>query len=154
MLRSAALAAILSISLLGYPALAETLKVIGPGGTHSYTQDSLLDLGAETLKTETPWTDGALEFTGVPLRKLLEEADIKTGTVAAQALNGYSVDIPVEPALAAGAFIAVQLNGDPMKVKDKGPFWIIFPWSSHPTLNNRDVRAWAIWQLSRVQALE
>lgn len=154
MLRPAAFAVFLLIALLGCRTLADTLKVIGPAGSHTYTQESILDLGGKTLETETPWTDGLLEFTGVPLQRLLAEAGIEHGKIAAEALNGYSVDIPVEPALAAQAFIAVQINGEPMRVKDKGPFWIIFPWSSHPTLNNRDVRAWSIWQLTRLQVLE
>ena len=134
--------------------MAETLEVSGPNGTHTYTQASLLDLGRDQLQTETPWTDGPLSFVGVPLARVLAEAGIDSGRIAAEALNGYSVDIPVEAAVEAGAFLASHLEGEPMRVKDKGPYWIVFPWSSNADLDNRDVRSWSIWQLKRLQSVE
>ncbi|GGX56735.1 molybdopterin-dependent oxidoreductase [Saccharospirillum salsuginis] len=135
-------------------ALAETLEVAGPNGTHTYTQTSLLELGRDRLETETPWTDGPQSFGGVPLERVLAVAGIESGRVAAEALNGYSVDIPVQAVVEAGAFLASHLDGEPMRVKDKGPYWIVFPWSSNADLDNRDVHAWSIWQLQRLQSLE
>lgn len=136
------------------PVLAETLRITGPDGTRTFTQESLLALGAEQLHTKTPWTDGDMTFEGVPLDRVLAEVGIEGGQVAAEALNGYSVDIPVAAAVDAGAFLAVHLNGAPMRVKDKGPYWIVFPWSTNPDLNNRDVRAWSIWQLQHLRFLD
>jgi len=144
-----------ALFLLMWPAahaLAETLEVSGPNGTHSFTQASLLELGGDQLITQTPWTDGQLTFSGVPLKQVLAEAGIEVGQVSAEALNGYSVDIPVAAAVEAGAFVASHLDGKPMRVKDKGPYWIIFPWSSNADLDNREVRAWSIWQLKRLRS--
>lgn len=148
------LSILMSLLLAIHPLQAETLEVAGPDDTRSYTQSSLLAIGASELRTETPWTDGHQEFSGVPLQAVLAESGIHDGRVAAEALNGYSVDIPVRQAVNAGAFIAVHLDGQPMRVKDKGPYWIVFPWSSDGSLDNREIRAWSIWQLVRLRSLD
>lgn len=149
-----ALSVLLPLLLTATSLRAQTLEVTGPSGTRTYTQTSLLALGSEQLHTETPWTDGQQAFSGVPLKQVLAEVGITGGQVEAEALNGYSVDIPVEAAVEAGAFVAVHLDGAPMRVKDKGPYWIVFPWSANDDLYNRDVRAWSIWQLVRLRLLD
>lgn len=138
--------------LLGFcaTALAETLEVRGTEKTVTLHQEDLLALGPESLVTTTPWTDGASTYRGATLEQVLAMAGIEGGRIAARALDGYSVDIPVEAAVEAGALIAVSVDGELMRVKDKGPFWIVFPWSQQPDLVNREVRAWAIWQLTQI----
>ena len=40
-----------------------------------------------------------------------------------------------------------------MRVRDKGPLWIVFPWSEHPELVTERIRTWAVWQLTRLEVL-
>ncbi|PTY37461.1 hypothetical protein BGP77_13235 [Saccharospirillum sp. MSK14-1] len=119
-----------------------------------YTQTDLLALDDTILETETPWTDGLLQFEGAHLATVLDDADIRAEQLLASALNGYSVVISVATAIEEGAFIAVQMDGRPMRVRDKGPFWLVFPWSDKPELLNREVRSWSIWQLQRLEPVE
>ncbi|MHA7878868.1 MAG: putative pterin-binding protein [Saccharospirillum sp.] len=132
---------------LATQASAQQLSLVHDDGRQAFTQQQLLSLNPAELTTETPWTDGEQRFEGIYLTDLLAQAGIETGALAATALNGYSVDIPIEAAIAARAFIAVKANGDFMRVRDKGPFWIVFPWSAQSELETRTVRAWSIWQL-------
>lgn len=143
-----ALALLASLILSIAPkALAQELTLSYPEGSLTFTAAELLELSPAELRTDTPWTDEEQHFEGVLLADLLKHAGIESGQLAATALNGYSVDLPVEEAINAGAFIAVKANGEFMRVRDKGPFWIVFPWSKQSELENRTVRAWAIWQL-------
>lgn len=153
-IRSLAYRLLTATALVTLPALtlAENLVVEGPDKQVTLSQQALLALDHDPLTTETPWTDGELRFDGAPLAAVLALADIDSGQLVAQALNGYSVDIPVSAALDSEAFIAVRINGEIMRVKDKGPFWIVFPWSEKPGLLNREVRAWSIWQLTALKA--
>lgn len=128
-------------------AFAQELTLSHPEGRLSFTAAELLELSPAELITDTPWTDDVQHFEGVYLADLLQQAGIESGYLAATALNGYSVDLPVEDAIKAQAFIAVKANGEFMRVRDKGPFWIVFPWSQQSELETRTVRAWAIWQL-------
>lgn len=136
------------------PAWAEPLLITGPDGEVSFSQEDILALSDQEVVTETPWTDGSLTFRGAPLSAVLAEAGIDQGWVNARGLNNYSVNLPVSQVLAAHAFLAVHMNGELMRIKDKGPFWIVFPWSDHPDLLTREVRAWSVWQLQALSVLD
>ncbi len=136
------------------PVWAEPLLITGPEGEFSFSQEDILALSDQEVVTETPWTDGTLRFRGAPLATVLAEAGIEQGWVNARGLNNYAVNLPIEQVFAAKAFLAVHLNGELMRIKDKGPFWIIFPWDEHPDLLTRDIRAWSVWQLQALSVLD
>lgn len=130
------------------------LVVRDHSGQAHYTQAELLALDNTVLTTDTPWTDGLLAFEGARLARVLEDAGVEAEQLLASALNGYSVVISVPEAIQEGAFIAVQIDGEPMRVRDKGPFWLVFPWVDRPELLSREVRSWSVWQLERLEAVE
>lgn len=142
------------LAALAAPALAEPLLITGPDGEFSFSQQDILALSDQEVITETPWTDGTLTFRGAPLAAVLSEAGIERGWVNARGLNNYSVNLPVKQVFAAQAFLAVHMNGELMRIKDKGPFWIIFPWDEHPDLLTRDIRSWSVWQLQALSVLD
>lgn len=145
--------ALITLATLAGLASAEHLHIEGPDRRQVHTQASLLALEDATLRTQTPWTDGELRFGGASLATVLASANISGGWLEAEALNGYSVTLPVGEVIEQGAFVAVSIDGEPMRVKDKGPFWIVFPWSERPDLLNREVRAWSIWQVTRLKVV-
>ena len=119
----------------------------------SLSLDSMKSLGWETLETNTPWSPNLTVFGGVPLADLLAHAGIRSARVLAIALNDYQAEINVEDAVKWEAFVACEADGQPMSVREKGPCWIVFPWSQHLELNNGDVQAISVWQLSTLRAL-
>lgn len=135
-------------------AQAYNLEISTDTSVKHYTQADIMRLAGDSLHTRTPWTDGLLHFQGVTLAALLSDAGLNSEQMRARSLNGYSVDIPVQTAIERGAFVAVQLDGEPMKVRDKGPFWIVFPWTNRPELLNHEVRSWSIWQLQRLERMD
>lgn len=141
------------LCLLG-TALAYDLEVVTEHGSVHYTQSDILALDSFSLVSQTPWTQGQLHFQGARLETLIADAGIEAEQVFAKALNEYSVIIPLKTAIEEGAFIAVQIDGEMMRVRDKGPFWIVFPWSERPDLLERDVRSWSIWQLQYLGPVE
>lgn len=100
-----------------------------------------------TVKTETPWTEGMVTFEGVPLKSLLELAGATGKQVHAVALNDYAVDVPVEDAANPQVIVAYRMNGETMRVRDKGPLWLIYPLSDEPALRNEAVHSKMIWQI-------
>lgn len=112
---------------------------------------TLAVLGAEDLTTRTPWTEGVSRFGGVPLAKALRAAGVAGGSVRAIALNDYAVEFPTNDAAAMAAFLARTMNGRPLTVRDKGPFWMIFPWSERPELETASVQAMSVWQLRELE---
>lgn len=111
---------------------------------------SLEQLGLSKLTTWTPWTDGEVEFEGVLARRLVEAIGGRGTEVEARALNDYEEEIPIADFDKYEVLLAIRMNGRLMRVRDKGPIWIVYPWSAHPELDDFATREKSVWQLSRL----
>ena len=129
------------------------LTIHGPGVARELVLDdaALSALGPEELATSTPWTEGVPRFGGVPLAKALKAAGADGGSVRAIALNDYAVEFQAGDAIAKGAFLARTMDGRELTVRDKGPFWMVFPWSERPELRTASVKAMSVWQLRELE---
>lgn len=138
-------------------AQAFDLSVIHGDESTAFTAQELLQLAPAELTTATPWDGDAppATYQGVYLTDLFSALGYAPERVRAIALNHYSMDIPFAPATAADAFIAVHENGQPMPVRDRGPYWLIFPFfAEDQTLPIKDLTPWAVWQLNTLQILD
>ncbi len=108
-------------------------------------------LGLTTLATSTPWTNGVPTFTGVLARDLIDRLGATGNTVRAVALNDYAYEIPVADLLRYRVLLAMEMNGERLQVRDKGPIWIVFPLDAHDELRNRTTERKMVWQLTELQ---
>ncbi len=139
------IAALFSVWGHGYELTIKTAN-----NEYKLSQDELKELTGSSLTTVTPWTDQPNVYSGISLADLLAHYQISATTAKARALNDYQVEINLHQALSAGAFIVSHVDGEPMKVRNKGPFWIIFPWSRQPDLIERKYQDWSIWQMIEI----
>jgi hypothetical protein len=117
-------------------------------GRADFDLEMLERLGLGRLTTWTPWTEGEVEFEGVLARRLMEAVAARGTEVDALALNDYAHTIPLEDFQRYDVLLATRVNGQLMRVRDKGPIWIVYPWSEHPELNDSGTREKSVWQLS------
>jgi hypothetical protein len=110
----------------------------------------LKSLPAVTVKTMTPWTDGENEFQGVRLRDLLQHLGAKGKEVVAAATDAYAAAIPMEDIADYDVIVAYAMNGKPMPSDNKGPLWVIYPFSSYHALQKDLYYARCVWQLTRL----
>lgn len=102
-----------------------------------------------TVRTTTPWTDGAITFEGIPFPTLLQRVGARGTHVTAVALNDYSIEIEIADLVRSEAFLAFTMNGKPMAVREKGPLWIIYPVrDGEPPSPEQTHRM--VWQLRRL----
>lgn len=122
-----------------------------------FTAEQLLTIAPAELKTATPW-DGdepPATYQGVYLADLFNLLEHTPEQIRAIALNHYAMDIPFQRAIDANAFIAVHENGRPMPIRDRGPYWLIFPFfADDQTLPIKDLTPWAVWQLNTLQVID
>ncbi|WP_245216514.1 molybdopterin-dependent oxidoreductase [Sagittula salina] len=132
------------------------LTVTGDIGQHNageaaqFDRAMLMKLGTREVVTHTIWTEGPQSFVGVPLKTFAMALGIKDGTIAATAVNDYSVNIPWSDVEEDFALLALDRNGEPMTVRDKGPIWLIFPYDDDPRFRQETYHARSIWQLQRI----
>lgn len=110
-------------------------------------------LGVSELKLETPWTEGLQIFNGVLASKVLNAVAAQGKMVVARAINDYQVKIPVSELRQYPILLALKQNGSYMRVRDKGPIWVIYPIMSYPELDNGKTNDKWIWQLSGIHML-
>jgi hypothetical protein len=108
----------------------------------------LESLGIERLRTWTPWTEGEPLFEGVLARTLMQAVGAHGTQVEARARNDYVAVIPLDDFTRWPVLLATRMDGQRLRLRDKGPIWIIYPWSDHPELNDRLTRQRSVWQLA------
>ena len=157
--RRSALATLLSLTaftLGGRPALASTAilevdgRVAAPA-PHRFDLEALRALGAVELVTTTPWNEQRVRFEGVPVRRVLEHCGAEGTFVRARALNDYWVEIPVADFDDPRVIAAWSVDGRQLTVRDKGPLWIIYPWSHEARYQTGLYDSRSIWQLNHLQ---
>jgi hypothetical protein len=122
--------------------------IAGPARTFDRT--ALEKLGMHEIRTATPWHDGVVAFAGPRLDELMREVGASGTMIAAVALNDYEAELPIEDFAAHGPILAMTMNGRPMSVRDKGPLFIIYPYSSSDELSNEKYYSRSVWQLTSI----
>lgn len=107
-------------------------------------------LGLTEVRVTTPWTDGEQQFVGVLGRKILDAVGARGETITARAINDYQVKIPAADLRVYPVLLALKHNGKYMRVRDKGPIWIIYPRDTHPELDTDQITDRWVWQLSEM----
>jgi hypothetical protein len=118
-----------------------------PDGTAYFDLERLDALVQTTVKTITPWTETEESFQGVRLDQLLAAMGARGSNLEAVALNDYSTRFTTQALLQYPVILATRKEGQPMRVRDKGPIWIIYPLSDYPALRKEEHHHAMVWQL-------
>ena len=126
----------------------------GNGDRVTFGFSELDALPQSEFTTTTIWTDGEVRISGVPLKALLDAVKAEGSTIEMVALNDYLVTMPYDALEEDVPLVATRMNGNVMSVRDKGPFWVVYPYDSHWKYRTETKYAQSIWQLSRVNVVD
>jgi hypothetical protein len=135
---------------------AGTEVILTIGGKLAGSRPLQLDRGAierlpmTRIRTTTPWHSGVQEFEGVSLAHLVDHAGAAGGKAIFTALNNYVTEIPLSDLKAHGPILAIRRNGEPMSVRDKGPLFVIYPFSDKPELRTELYYGRSVWQVRAI----
>jgi len=122
-----------------------------PGGTAYFDLQRLDALAQTEVTTLTPWTESSDRYSGVRLSELLQALGAQGKTINATALNDYSTQFSNAALLKYPVILATRRNNQPMRIRDKGPIWIIYPLDDHPQLRTEAHHHAMVWQLKSLQ---
>ncbi|MCR5867470.1 molybdopterin-dependent oxidoreductase [Aquincola sp. J276] len=108
-------------------------------------------LPQRSFRTSTPWYPQPVSFTGPLLRDVLAAAGVRGRTLRAVALNDYKVDLPADDAARFDVIVARLLDGQPMPVRERGPLFIVYPFSTSAELQSEKYYSRSAWQLRRIE---
>ena len=132
---------------------ATELVIATSAGEISYDRDALREMQTTEITTNTPWTDGEQVFLGVPL-SLLIDAPYDAFEMEMRAINDYVVVVPSDAVSEEYPIVAFEQNGEPMSLRDKGPFWLIYPFDDGPEYQTETMYSRSIWQLVKITVLD
>ena len=120
------------------------------GDKAEFDLDMLHALGTRAMSVTTSWTDGTQEFRGVLMSDLMAAVGAKGKTVEAVALNDYTYKIEIEDFSLYSVILATKLNGKILKIRDKGPLWIIYPLDTFSEEQKGLIERRMVWQLRQL----
>ena len=115
-----------------------------------FDKKMLEDLGLHVTKTKTPWTDGQPVFEGPLARDVLKAVGATGKTLKVTALNDYSAEVPVSDMEEFDVILAMKMNGKDMRIRDKGPIFVIYPFDDVPSLYTEVIFNRSVWQVKSI----
>ncbi len=120
-------------------------------GVAAFDRAMLEGLGVTDLQTSTQWTKARPVFEGVLVSALLQAVGAGGTTARAVALNDYVVDIPLADFRDYPVLLALKMDGKYMRVRDKGPIWVVYPHEQYEELRAEIFQVRWIWQLRHLE---
>ncbi|WP_421852940.1 hypothetical protein [Marinomonas sp.] len=118
--------------------------------TAEFDRDMLMSLEVINQHTVTPWSEGVDLYRGPLLRSIMSAVGAQTDTLSMTALNDYSAIVPKKDGDDYDVILAMEMNGKVMSVRDKGPIFLLYPFSDDPSLNNEVIHNRSVWQIKSI----
>jgi len=126
------------------------ISVTNRDGKAVFDLASLQSLPQASITTETPWTNGEVRFQGVWLRDLMARLGAAGKKIVASSIDEYRIGIPMADLRDHDVLLAYAENGKPLPPDDKGPLWIVYPFSADPGLKKDIYFSRCVWQLNEL----
>ena len=120
------------------------------GNKAEFDLDMLAQLPQHEFSTETPWTEGVHHFHGVLLKDVLQRVGAKSSVLRAVALNEYYYEMDTSSLGLEHLLLVTHLDGKAMKIRDKGPIWLMLPLSELQQLDKKQYHELLVWQLKKL----
>lgn len=114
--------------------------------------EQLVSLYSPTsFTTKLPWYPDANQFTGFRVSDMLKQFGIEdTLAVSFIALNDYAASTTIENIVKYDPIVAYKMNGKKMKVRNKGPYWLVFNLDKYPEIDNTVFHSQMVWQIDEI----
>lgn len=118
-------------------------------GQAQFDREMLEALEQGAFRTGSDVSDKEQVFEGVRLRAILDRVGAKGTAIVASALNNYKISIPWND-LKYDPIVAMRVDGQLLKLRDKGPLWIVYPRDAHAELQAQMYDSRWVWQLNKL----
>lgn len=141
------------------PAGPVVLKLVGKVKTLNAESQAGFDMAMlealrqQTLVTQTPWYSEPRSFTGPLLRDVLAACGAQGERLRLTALNDFRAEMPIDDTRKHDVIVARLLDGKAMTVREKGPLFIMYPFSAKAELRNAVFYSRSVWQLHTIEVL-
>ncbi|AVH33375.1 oxidoreductase [Vibrio fluvialis] len=145
---------IIWLLLFSLHAVAADLTIkVGEQASQTLSLDQLQTvLPVNAFTTKLPWLPEPHTYTGFTITDLLDYLKISHATsVSLIALNDYVAKIEMADLRQYQPIVAYFMDGKPMRVRDKGPFWLVYDLTTHPEIDEPMHYTLMVWQIKEIQ---
>ena len=115
---------------------------------------ALAALPQTEFETATPWTAGVHRYRGPTLKAMLAAQGLKDVThVRVTGLNGYQQQFDLAPFAQVPLTLVRYQDDKPLTRRNKGPVWLLMPFSEYPEFDVSPIHSFMVWQLVRIEVI-
>ena len=115
---------------------------------------ALAALPQTEFETATPWTAGVHRYRGPTLKAMLAAQGLKDVThVRVTGLNGYQQQFDLAPFAEVPLTLVRYQDDKPLTRRNKGPVWLLMPFSEYPEFDVSPIHSFMVWQLVRIEVI-
>lgn len=140
-------------SILSFQAMGSQLVIrIADQQPVVLTHDQIISVFEPTsFTTMLPWFEDQKEFTGFKVTDLLAHLGINDAfSVSFIALNDYAASSQIKDINKYQPIIAYQIDKKNIKVRNKGPYWLVFNVGKYPETDNAVFHSQMVWQIDEI----
>lgn len=145
------LAAAAALAASGLPvAASELFQIRSSDGsrTVAVTEAMIEEAGPVTMQAILAGSDGQKQTVRGPrLRDLLAHTGFSGSAVLARAHDDYEMVVPAEDYMTYDVVVAIEVDGQRLSLRTRGPAWIVYPTVEHPQLMGDVYQARSVWQI-------
>lgn len=138
--------------LVGDPILWVSGKITNTNTPEGLVLDEMfisqMDMGH--IATSNHVVEEVASYEGPTIESVLELAGHQGTDAKFIAWDDYVVTIPIETIKQYGLLLATHENGKRMTIDDKGPFFVVFPFTDNPELQNDLYYNLSVWQVREI----
>ncbi|MFK7878160.1 hypothetical protein [Roseobacter sp.] len=127
------------------------ISITNGNGEAQFDRAMIEALEHRETQTNTPWYDDSHTFSGPLGQAILEAVGAAGQTLRVVALNDYSADLPISDLETHPVILATHLDQEQLGIREKGPFFLIYPFDENPELFNEVYFGRSVWQITRIE---
>ena len=115
---------------------------------------ALAALPQTEFETVTPWTTGGHRYRGPTLKAMLAAQGLKDVThIRVTGLNGYQQQFELAQFAEVPLSLVRYQDDKPLTRRNKGPVWLLMPFSKYPEFDLSPIHSYMVWQLVRIEVI-
>jgi hypothetical protein len=112
--------------------------------------EDLLEFPQTSFETTTIWTEAPHVFSGPSLSGVLGAFGAGQGDLTLTGLDSYRVTLRRSMVDEVSPIIAISLDGQRIRTRNRGPYWLMFPFDSRKEFQAAEYFAASVWHLAQI----
>lgn len=127
------------------------IKVKNTDESAEFDRDMIAEFKTHEITTTNHIASKPTVYKGFRLTDLIERVKGVGKVVRVYALDDYLAELSYADIKKYKVILATHENGRQLTIEDRGPFFVVFPFSDHPEIQHDSYYNQSVWQIKAVE---